>query len=241
MNVFDEMGIYWTEIADKNQTERQLDFLKSQLNQENYILDLACGTGRHTIGLNNEGYGIVGLDISIKLLKIAKQRAQDIDLVRGDMQCLPFKSEVFNAVISMDTSIGYLPSEREDVKSLTEVHRVLCKTCTLVIDVFNRTSLKSKYSMKNQTPKWHEYPTFRLLQKRNVNDDGDLLCDLWTVKDKVNGKEQVFEHTVRLYAPTQLTKILEESGFKIDQFFGDYERQEYSDESPRLIVLACTK
>ena len=27
-NVFDEMGVYWVEIADHNQTEKQLQFLK---------------------------------------------------------------------------------------------------------------------------------------------------------------------------------------------------------------------
>ncbi len=46
INVFDEMGIYWAEIADKNQTEQQINFLKTQLKSDGYILDLACGTGR---------------------------------------------------------------------------------------------------------------------------------------------------------------------------------------------------
>ena len=32
-NVFDEMGVYWAEIADKNQTEKQMQFLKNHLSQ----------------------------------------------------------------------------------------------------------------------------------------------------------------------------------------------------------------
>jgi ubiquinone/menaquinone biosynthesis C-methylase UbiE len=47
MNVFDLMGKYWAEIADQNQTERQVAFLKKALNPEWLVLDLACGTGRH--------------------------------------------------------------------------------------------------------------------------------------------------------------------------------------------------
>ncbi len=47
MNVFDEMGIYWAEIADQNQTERQMQFIKNTLKAEGLVLDLACGTGRH--------------------------------------------------------------------------------------------------------------------------------------------------------------------------------------------------
>ena len=74
-NVFDEMGVYWAEIADKNQTEKQLQFLKTHLKPEGYVLDLACGTGRHSIPLSTEGYDMVGLDVSPKLLRIAKQRS----------------------------------------------------------------------------------------------------------------------------------------------------------------------
>jgi ubiquinone/menaquinone biosynthesis C-methylase UbiE len=46
-NVFDEMGTYWAEIADEHQTSRQIQFLKSQLHPDGYVLDVACGSGRH--------------------------------------------------------------------------------------------------------------------------------------------------------------------------------------------------
>ena len=117
-NVFDEMGVYWAEIADKNQTEKQLQFLKTQIKPDGYILDLACGTGRHLIPLSQQGFNMVGLDISAKLLKIAKQRWREVQLVRGDMRFLPFKPQAFAAAISMDTSFGYLPSEHDDWVSL---------------------------------------------------------------------------------------------------------------------------
>ena len=60
-NVFDEMGVYWAEIAEKNQTQRQIDFLKRHL-KPGYVLDVACGTGRHMIALAEAGllYGWFG-------------------------------------------------------------------------------------------------------------------------------------------------------------------------------------
>ena len=60
-----------------------------------------------------------------KLLRIAKQRSKEIQLVLGDMRFLPFKPQAFAAAISMDTSFGYLPSEADDRVSLAEVRRVL--------------------------------------------------------------------------------------------------------------------
>ena len=94
-NVFDDMGKYWTEIADQNQTDPQVEFLKKSVKPDGWILDLACGTGRHLIPLSKENYCVVGLDISQKLLRIAKSRWRGADLVLGDMRFLPFKPNVF--------------------------------------------------------------------------------------------------------------------------------------------------
>ena len=92
MNVFDDMGFYWAEIADQNQTEKQVQFIKKTLKVKGLVLDVACGTGRHLIPLSQSGCEVIGLDISAKLLRIAKSRWRDSQVVRGDMRFLPFKT-----------------------------------------------------------------------------------------------------------------------------------------------------
>ena len=134
MNVFDEMGIYWAEIADKNQTERQIQLLKNSLKRDGYVLDLACGTGRHSVALSTEGYDMVGLDVSANLLTIARQHSSSVQMVRGDMRFLPFKYQAFSAAVSMDTSFGYLPSDQDDAVSLAEARRVLRQDSVFVVD-----------------------------------------------------------------------------------------------------------
>jgi ubiquinone/menaquinone biosynthesis C-methylase UbiE len=109
MNVFNEMGKYWAEIADQNSTDCQVKFVKSTLKPDGLVLDLACGTGRHIIPLSKEGYNMVGLDVSSNLLRIAKKQEGDVQLIKADMRFLPFAAEAFSAAVSMDTSFGYLP------------------------------------------------------------------------------------------------------------------------------------
>lgn len=238
-NVFDQMGNYWAEIADKNQTERQIQFLKNQLEPQGYVLDLACGTGRHTFPLTQQGYGMVGLDISRKLLNIAKQRSQIVEVVLGDMRFLPFKMSAFAAVISVDTSFGYLPSEADEKASFCEVRRVLFEKGVFVVDVFNREELTQKYKLKNGSFDWKEYPSFFLKQKRSVSARGDWLCDSWAVRDKLSGQLLVFEHSVRLFEQDCLLKMLEKTGFCIKQVFGNYEEQDFNSFSSRLIFVAA--
>jgi SAM-dependent methyltransferase len=240
-NVFDIMGDIWAEIADKNQTQLQIQFIKNHLEPEGCVLDLACGTGRHLIPLSAEGYGMVGLDVSKRLLKIAKQRSANMQLVRGDLRFLPFKNDVFTAAISMDTSLGYLPSEKEDMESLAEVKRALKLNSVVIVDVFNRAYLVGKYRGKEPSFKTYEYSNFTLQQKRTVSDKGDWLRDVWLVKNKSDGHEKVFEHSVRLYGALRLQELLKIVGFKISALFGDYEGQNFHDGFPRLIVVAVVK
>lgn len=237
MSVFEEMGKYWTEIADKDQTERQVDFVEEILKPHGYILDLACGSGRHMIPLSADGYNTVGLDISPKLLKIAKQRYRDIAVILADMRFLPFKDSAFGAVVSLDTSFGYLPSEADDRVSLAEVRRVLSIGHIVVVDVFNREYLMNRYK-EGHVSKWMEYPSFYLQQTRTIAADGKRLCDLWVIRDKANGQLAQFQHSVRLYSQTELKNLLQNAHLIVNQVFGDYEKHGYNTASLRLIMVA---
>ncbi len=183
---------------------------------------------------------MVGLDVSARLLKIAKQRGAS-QLIRGDMRFLPFKKESFAAAISMDTSFGYLPTEQEDAKSLAEARRVLCLGGTFILDVFNRENLVKKYAEKAPRLKLYDYPSFTLQQQRTVSDDGERLRDLWTIQDRATGQVRVFGHSVRLYQRPKLEELLATTGLATQSVYGDYEEQPYSSGAPRLILLASAK
>lgn len=261
-NVFDEMGFYWQQIADKGPTQRQIQFIKDTVAKEGWFLDLACGTGRHSIPLKREGYEIVGLDASLTLMKIAKQQKPDLLLVKADLRFLPFKEKTFSAVLSIDNSIGYLPTEEDDLKALKELHKTLHTGSLLVLDLFNREQLTQKYgkflvklqwlifppllkypnrlsrSLLWAIYKWREYPSFFLLQKRTVNAEQGQLCDLWLIREKANGKMRTFKHAARLYWLKHLRDMLFEAGFVVERVCGGYEGQDFSPKSLRLIILA---
>jgi SAM-dependent methyltransferase len=239
MNVFDEMGIYWAEIADQDQTKEQTRLIKNLIEVTGYILDLACGSGRHSISLSTDGYLMVGLDASRKLLRIAKERSNDLAVILGDMRFLPFKTGVFDATISVDTSFGYLPSEADDMLSLVEIRRVLVPGGKIVLDVFNRLELSKKYQGKNNFTKQKVYSSFSLEQKRSVS--GGCLRDRWMVRVKSDDQIRFFNHKVRLYFQSQLQDMLARAGFKVKQVFGGYDMENFSDKSSRLIFLGEKK
>ena len=64
------------------------------------ILDLGCGTGRHTIFLAKNGFKVYGIDISQHGLDITKNiknklKIKNIILRKADMAKIPFKKDSF--------------------------------------------------------------------------------------------------------------------------------------------------
>src|SRR5439155_13535784 len=74
------------------------------------VLDLACGLGRHAIGMTRRGYRVTGVDFNPRYLEIAADEARragvDVRWIAGDMRELPFERE-FTGVYSYFTSFGY--------------------------------------------------------------------------------------------------------------------------------------
>ena len=97
-------------------------------------LDLACGTGDIARELASRGARVTGLDVTHRMLQLARRKTTTIDFVCGDMTSLPFGDALFDVV-----STGYGLRNVPDLPiALREMHRVL-KAGGLVISLdFNR-------------------------------------------------------------------------------------------------------
>jgi SAM-dependent methyltransferase len=169
---------------------------------------------------------------------MAKSRWQGAQLVRGDMRFLPFKQKAFVAVISMDQSFGYLPSSKDDLQSLRELHVVLGRGGVLIVDLFNLEQLIKK-NQANPLPKGREYSSFFLVQTRSIDSLSRKLHDQWTVFDWVERDVKVFEHITRLYRRSDMQRLLEKAGFSLKAIYGDYEMENWTEDSNRLIFFAA--
>lgn len=97
-------------------------------------LDLACGTGDIARELASRGARVIGLDVTHRMLQLARQKTTSIGFVCADMTSLPFGDARFDVV-----STGYGLRNVPDLPlALREMHRVL-RPGGLVISLdFNR-------------------------------------------------------------------------------------------------------
>jgi len=238
VNIFDEMGVDWEVIVDRRDTEREVQFVEDAVSKGGFLLDLCCGTGRHSIILSENGVNVIGMDLSRNLLRIAKQRMKEagivFPLVRGEMRQFPFRDNVFASAISMFTSFGYLPSEVEDIKSFGEINRTLTDGGVFLLDVANFEHIKRNFRARD----WAEFEPYYMLEERSLNLKNPRLISNWTLMRKRTCQSKSIRHEVRLYTLGRLRKMLERSRLVVRKLYGGYDKQRLGPKASRMIVIA---
>ena len=103
------------------------------------VLDLGCGTGRHTVLLASKGFDVYGVDISETGLDITRKKLKESGLNArielGDMHSLRFDDGFFDAVISTYVITHSMKNGIEGI--LGEIARVLKREGLLVLAVLS--------------------------------------------------------------------------------------------------------
>ena len=85
------------------------------------VVDLGCGSGVFTDALRRRGYHCTGVDLSPKLIAIARARYRDIEFIEGDVEQLPFDGASFDGVL-LSGLVHHLP---DPSRCAAEVFRIL--------------------------------------------------------------------------------------------------------------------
>ena len=87
------------------------------------VLDLGCGTGRHTSLLLDSGFDVYGCDSSEEALAIAREMLPKTPFQRCDMTSLPYEGGFFDAIICNHVIQHGRKADSE--KAVAEMRRVL--------------------------------------------------------------------------------------------------------------------
>lgn len=125
-------------------------FKDLKLGDNDKILDLSCGIGRHAILLAQRGYEVIGYDPSEYYIKIARKNANlkaskkklKLSYYVGNpgypaRNLLRNNEKNFDAIICMFQSFGYI-SKEFDLKMLRNLRKVSSERCFLVLQTENK-------------------------------------------------------------------------------------------------------
>lgn len=145
--IYDTYGEYFAQLEENNPDRKNLsEILYSMVGdiRGKKILDAGCGVGNDCKMLSENGAKVVGIDISQKMIDLAKERCRDYDVefYLNDMERTEFPDSEFDIAISA-FSILY----KENLKGIVrEFRRVLKKDGELYIIVPHPIRKMMKYT-----------------------------------------------------------------------------------------------
>ena len=208
-----------------------------ELPPEGRILDLACGYGRIAVPLARRGFQVTSLDSSEPLLAVARERSAEagvaVEWRRADIRDIPSEwSGQFDAVISIWNSFGYFADDHENQRVLVSAAQALKADGRLLIDVSNRDHVVSTYRARD----WDERDRLVLLQERSFDPGRGLNRTDLTWHEE--GQRRQVSFAVRLYTPTELTRLVAAAGLRPVAYYGDWTGAELTRESRHIILIA---
>lgn len=206
-------------------------FLKPE--DDAHFLDLACGSGRHSLFLNKLGYKVSGADISTNNIEMAKNYEREgLDFMVHDMRN-PLPGGPYDFILNLFTSFGYFEEDADQLKTLHSVKDGLTQKGMFVLDFLN--AHKVIRELVPEEEQVHEGVQFKI--KRYVQNG-------WLYKeiDITDGHERShFREEVRVLTDKDFHGLFEQAGLKISNIFGDYQLHPYQPQTSDRLILCASK
>jgi 2-polyprenyl-3-methyl-5-hydroxy-6-metoxy-1,4-benzoquinol methylase len=204
-------------------TVGECDFIEKEIgfNKSLKIIDIGCGTGRHSIELTKRGYIVTGIDLSESQLQRAKEKAKkqslQIDFQIHDARNLPFRNEFDLSIMLCEGAFPLMETDEMNFEILKSASLSLKSQGKLIF-----TTLNGLFPLHQSIEKFcasagengnavYKKNTFDLMTFRDYNT---------TIIEDDEGNKKELKCNERYYIPSEITWLLKSLGFKQIDIFG---------------------
>jgi 2-polyprenyl-3-methyl-5-hydroxy-6-metoxy-1,4-benzoquinol methylase len=204
-------------------TAGECDFIEEEIARDKSlkIIDIGCGTGRHTIELTKRGYHVTGIDLSESQLAGARKKAKvaglTINFKKHDARALPFEGEFDLAIMLCEGGFSLMETDEMNFAILKSAARALKGRGKFIF-----TTLNGLFPLFHSVKEFYE-----LAQKEGQSQCKDCSFDLMTFRDHNtavfeddSGNKRELKCNERYYVPSEITWLLKTLGFKKIDIFG---------------------
>ncbi|UCC33066.1 MAG: class I SAM-dependent methyltransferase [Candidatus Bathyarchaeota archaeon] len=229
-----------------------LEFYKElALQSGDNALELGVGTARVAIPLAREGVRVVGIDNSEYMLKVAREKlvkesesVRDlVNLERGDMKKFEL-GQTFDLIYIPASTFDHCVTDLDRKQCLGCIHKHLKGGGSLAFDIEQATLERPKASW------WVDRKEIKedMMVVRTIfmrRDFDKRICSLDLFFDSYySGKlvERYHEYgEVAILFKDEVEDLLEQSGFKVEAVYGDFDKSEPQKDSPRAVFLTSKR
>jgi 2-polyprenyl-3-methyl-5-hydroxy-6-metoxy-1,4-benzoquinol methylase len=221
--LFENYGMKYDNENFTQGTIGECNFIEKEINYNKTarILDIGCGTGRHSTELSKRGYTVTGIDLSESLLKRAKNKAseQNLKIVfqKHDARKLPFFNEFDLVIMLCEGAFPLMETDEMNFQILRNAANALKPKGKLIFTTLNglfplfhsvKEFLDSETKEGNAIYSNNSFDlmTFRDHNTTHVEDD--------------SGNKKELQCNERYYVPSEITWLLKTLNLKTIDIFG---------------------
>lgn len=219
--------------------------------QDGPVLELGCGTGRIALPVVRAGARLIGIDRSAEMLARARQRlrrarvADRALLVRGDIRALPLRGRPgLGLVMAPYGILQSLTRERDLAAALASAARVLRRGGLFGIDLVPDLPRWSEYERKaSLSGPRGRHAQLKLIESVRQDRARRLtIFDQEYIETRGSAKRvHRFSLTFRTLSVRQMTRRLENAGFRINALLGDYQGGPWDSRADVWVIIAEKK
>ena len=214
---FDALAPYYDEQAFTHHTAAEVDFFLGTLplSPGARVLDVGCGTGRHSLEFARRGYRPTGIDFSAGMIDVARAKAAvdglDARFVHADAATYRAEAPFDAAVCLCEGGPGLIgkgeDAETHDLAIYRSVAAALKPNAPFLL-----TTLNAYATIRQMTDALvHEGRFDPATMSSSYEDEWDL-----------PGGPQVVRIYERLFIPPEVVRLLGTAGFRVDAVFGGH-------------------
>ena len=221
--------------------EFKFDFLKDNLEQDQKkILDIATGTGTYALALAKEEYDVIGIDLSDRMIKQAREKAKQegilVDFRIENMRNIEAIDNKFDLIYCIGNSLVHLDNLQQIKDVLEQVYSLLQQEGSFVLQIVNYDRILSKNVKQLPTIKNNKAGV--TLERNYRKERGKM-----KFATKLSTSQGTFENSVLLYPlqAKELKDMLESIGFNQIEMYGGFDYSDYKQEESFPLVVVAKK
>lgn len=222
----------------------QVNFLRGVLPYNGAkVLDVGCALGELSFALTHFGFPTWAIDYDTEMIALAQQNKQEDTMFpifeQLDMRLIDerYPESFFNTIICFGNTLVHLLSDEDILRFLRAAYQVLAPEGRLAIQILNYNHIldhqvSSLPLIDNEQVRFERQYTFL---SNSIHIDFNTRLVIKSTGEEIN-------NSVKLYAirKEKLQQLLEQAGFTITSFYGNFNGAQLSETSIPLIVT-CQK
>ena len=204
------------------------------------ILELASGTGRLAQPIIKQGLDYTGLEISRKYVTYSNLKFPFLNpIIHGDMRNFDLNQK-FDVIFIGFNSFLHLLSKNDVEQCFKSIKLHMHSFSKLYIDIFTP---KASFLYRDPNISISIMEFFDSLEDSMVHieelsdydESKEKISVIWEYKKKDNICFRKFKFQMKVYYPHVINNLLLDNGFHIDNFWGSYNMDVFSEASPLQI------